>query len=252
LKRPIDEIYVTIFNRTSDQERLIGLLEDWGFSKYGIKETSAGTESEGVWVRPFNPHASIESPKSTYPFMSRNARKFIVPIYPAYHTELLPDSILRTESPMDFVENKPNRNAIRKAYISRSYFRDLIAGDIIVFYRTGSGYAPAHHTAVATTLGLVETVHLNLTSFNLFRDACQGVSVFSDNDLLRHWNYKPNNRPFVVRFLYTYSLPKRPNLSEMKSKLVLAEHPRGFELLTNDGFERLLEISNVEEGIIVD
>ena len=35
------------------------------------------------------------------------ARKFIVPIYPEYHTELLPDSILRTESPLDFVENSP-------------------------------------------------------------------------------------------------------------------------------------------------
>ncbi|MCK5017748.1 MAG: hypothetical protein KAS32_11855, partial [Candidatus Peribacteraceae bacterium] len=35
LRRPIDEIYVTIFERTSDQERLIGLLEEWGFARRG-------------------------------------------------------------------------------------------------------------------------------------------------------------------------------------------------------------------------
>lgn len=250
VQRRVDEIYVTIFNRTSGQERLIGLLEEWGFNKRGIKRSEGG--EEGVWIRSFNPMALAEAPRLTFPFMSRRARKFIVPIYPAYHTELLPDSILRTESPMDFVENKPNRNAIRKAYISRSYFRDLIPGDIIVFYRTGSGTAPAHYTAVATTLGVIESVHLGLTSFELFRDACEGVSVFSDDELRQHWDYNKRNRPFVVRFLYAYSLPRRLNLAEMKAQNIIAEHPRGFEPLTDEGFERLLEISNAEEIIVVD
>lgn len=250
LRRPIDEIYVTIFNRTSDQERLIGLLEEWGFYRRGTKKSAGG--EEGVWVRSFNPSASTEAPRSTFPFVSRKARKFIVPIYPSYHTELLPDSILRTESPMDFVENRPNRNAIRKAYISRSYFRDLMPGDIIVFYRTGSGTAPAHYTAVATTLGITESVHLGLTSFDSFRAACEGVSVFLDDELRRHWDYNPRNRPFVVRFLYAYSLPRRPNLAEMKRQGVLVEHPRGFEPLTDEGFERLLEISHAEKSIVVD
>ena len=49
----------------------------------------------------------------------------LVPIYPPYHTELLPDSILNTESPADFIEQEPHRNAIRKVYVSRSHFKDL-------------------------------------------------------------------------------------------------------------------------------
>ena len=250
LRRPVEEIYVTIFRRTSDQERLIGLLDQWGFVRHGTKHSAGGDEE--VWVREFQGHASRENPMCTFPFLSREASKFIVPIYPQYHTELMPDSILRTESAMDFIENRPNRNAIRKAYISRSYFRDLVPGDIIVFYRTGSGLAPAHYTAVATTIGIVESVHLDLHTFEEFRRACGTVSVFSDDELRRHWDYRPNNRPFVVRFLHAYSLPKRPNLAEMKRSAVLVEHPRGFEPLTDDGFERLLEISNAKNSVVVD
>ena len=83
-------------------------------------------------MRGFAAYADRNAPSITYPFVSRAARKYMVPIYPEYHTELLPDSILRTESPLDYVEHKPNRNAIRKAYISRSIRKDMRPGDIIV------------------------------------------------------------------------------------------------------------------------
>ena len=104
------EIYVTIFRRTIDQYRLIRLLEDWGFTHHGIKG-EVGGQSRGGLRPKFPPHFDLEDPRRTYPYVFGSARKFIVPIYPAYHTELLPDSILNTESPTDFVENKPNRNA---------------------------------------------------------------------------------------------------------------------------------------------
>jgi hypothetical protein len=250
LKQSIDEIYLTIFERTPEHNRLIDLIGQWGFCRHGSKISDAGEES--VWVRPFVRQAVRDHPAATYPFISREAPKFIVPIYPQYHTELLPDSILRTESPMDFVENRPNRNAIRKAYISRSHFRDLRSGDIIVFYRTRSGTAPAHYTSVATTIGVVESVHLTLSDFQSFRAACETVTVFTDVELRQHWDYYPRNRPFVVKFLSVYSLPRRPNLSEMKAEGILLTHPRGFEPLTDQGFYRLLEIANATDCPIVD
>jgi hypothetical protein len=250
LRLAVDEIYVTAFSRTVEQQSLLALLEGWGFAGAGTKNSGYGDEA--VFVRPFAPQASRACPATTYPFMCRSARKLIVPIYPQYHTELFPDSILNNESPMDFVENRPNRNAIRKAYISRSYYRDLRSGDIVVFYRTGDGVAPAHYTAVATTLGVVEAVRDGLSDFEMFRRACRGVSVFSDVELRAQWDYNPSNRPCVVRFLCTYSLPRRPNLASMKDAGVLAEHPRGFELLADDGFLRLLEISDARHCPVVD
>lgn len=112
------------------------MLEYWGFIFWGTKKSPTGTES--VYVRHFGKPADKDNPQRTFPFLSKEGKVFIVPIYPKYHTELFPDSILRTESTL-VVENKPHRNAINKVYISHSHERDLNTGDLIVFYRTG-GY----------------------------------------------------------------------------------------------------------------
>lgn len=250
LQYQVDEVYVTAFRQSSEQDRLVRLLEDWGFVHHGTKTSEAGLEH--VLVRDFRPAFAATDPRRTYPYLSRKTREFIVPIYPQYHTELLPDSILNTESPVDFVENRPNRNAISKVYVSRSYERGLCAGDIIVFYRTGSGMAPAHYTSVATTLGVVQDVVTNIGSKAAFISACRKRSVFSDQELEKQWDYKPNNRPFVVNFLYVYSLPKRPNLMQLKNAGVIADAPRGFEQLSSASFDKLLEISHANQRLIVD
>lgn len=245
----VGEIYVTIFDHGESRIRLIGLLEDWGFEYHGVKKTSSGTEA--VYKRSCLPEELEDNPRRRYPFASRSHRKFIVPIYPAYHTELFPDSVLRTESPQDFVENRPSRNAIAKVYISRSHERELEPGDIIVFYRTKSG-GPAWHTSVATTLGVVENVVTDISDLKTFIEKCRKRSVFGDEELEEHWNYYPNNRPFIVNFLYLYTFPKRLNLAALTEAGIIAEAPRGFERISDKGFERLLEGSNADERIIVD
>jgi len=178
------------------------------------------------------------------------ARPFIVPIYPDYHTELFPDSILRTESPADFVENEPHRNAISKVYISRSLERNLDSGDVIVFYRTG-GY----HRGVVTTIGIVEDTVDNIACEAEFIRLCRKRSVFDDRELARHWNYRRNSRPFVVDFLYAYSLPKRPNMKRLIEMGILRgvdDAPRGFRQISPQNLRDILEESNADEGIAVD
>jgi predicted nucleic acid-binding protein len=243
-----EEIYVTVFNKTSEQQRLILLLEDWGFVHYGNKATQSGEEL--VFVRDFSSRIDANNPRFTYPYFSIKPRKFIVPIYPQYHTELFPDSILRTESPTDFVENKPNRNAIRKVYISRSFEKNLSTGDIIVFYRTKSG-GSAHYTSVATTIGIVEKVITDISNLEQFIYLCRKRSVFTNNELAEYWNYNPRNRPFIVDFLYVHSFPKRPNLKSLIENGIIAEPPRGFERLTDESFDRLLIEANANLRIIV-
>jgi hypothetical protein len=245
----VEEIYVTAFRVTPEQDRLIRLLEDWGFKYHGTKTTRAGTEQ--VFVRDFRPHFDTVDPRRTYPYVSRKTRKFIVPIYPEYHTELLPDSILNTESPEDFVENKPNRNAISKVYVSRSYESRLHSG-IIVFYRTRSGDGPAYYTSVATTLGVVQDVITNIPNKSTFINACRKRSVFTDEELGKQWDYNLNRHPFVVNFLYTHSFPKRPNLKQLTDAHVIAEAPRGFEALTNAAFDQLLELAHADKSLIID
>jgi predicted nucleic acid-binding protein len=234
----VDEIYVTIFDKREEQERLIELLKLWGFDYYGTKTTQNGDEL--VYVRIFSKELiNIDNPKLTFPFFSRQQNLFIVPIYPQYHTELFPDSILNNQSPKDFIENYPHRNSLSKVYISRSYEKNLKSGDVIVFYMTGGKYK-----GVATTLGIVESSVLNIETEEEFISICRKRSVFTNQELSEHWNHNPANRPFIVNFLYTYSFKKRPNLEWLVDNEIISSYenvPRGFSKITVEQFDKLLK-----------
>ncbi len=248
LRYKVDEIYVTIFNRRLEQQRLINLFEEFGFVKHGVKANPNG-EKELVYVRAMNKFFTPKNPKLSYPFFSKHARSFIVPIYPQYHTNLFPDSILRTESPANFVENEPFRNAISKVYISRSHFKDLQSGDIVVFYRTGGYYQ-----GVISTIGVVENVIANIKDDKHFIELCRKRSVFTDKELIEHWEYYPKLKPFIVNFLYTYSFPKRINLKQLIEFGVIRDInsvPRGFEQLDQPKFEKILKETQTDGSIIV-
>jgi hypothetical protein len=244
----VAEIYVTVFERDGDQQRLVNLLEDFGFRRFGAKKNSYGNEA--VFTRDMSPRFESANPLLTYPFFPKSGRSFIVSIYEQYHTSLFPDSILRTESPASFVEHEPHRNAIRKVYVSRAYRRDLRSGDILVFYRTGGYYK-----GVASTIGIVESVVTGIKTAEEFISVCRKRSVFTDAELLDHWNYSRGNRPFIVNFLYSYSLPKRPNMARLIQMGIFKDvnsAPRGFEELGQGQLEGILKESEYDDRIVVD
>ena len=235
----VDEIYVTIFDKTDEQIRLIELLEMWGFVFHGLKNTVQGNEK--VYLRSFSRNANIINPKLTFPWASQTSDVYIVPIYPKYHTELFPDSILNTESPTNFIENEPHRNALSKVYISRSHVRDLKSGDLIVFYMTGGYYK-----GVATTIGIAESVITDIVDETSFIALCRKRSVFSDDELKAHWNYNKKDRPFVVNFLYTFSFPKRPNLKWLHENGIIPDildMPRGFRKISREDLNKIANYS---------
>lgn len=245
----VEEIYVTIFEKSDEQKRLINLLEDWGFNRYGEKG------GESVFVRDFRPSFNIDNPKSTYPFISLDTNIFLVPIYPKYHTELLPDSYLNNESPVNFTENEPHRNAISKAYICRSIERNIKKGDIIIFYRTATIGQSAYHTSVITTIGMVEEKIDGIKDENEFILKCRKRSIFTDNYLKEFWSYS-KFRPFVIRFLYIFSFPIGSRLNRKKLldlKIITGEENelRGLKKITKEQFLTLLRETNTNESIIV-
>jgi hypothetical protein len=245
LANKVDEIYVTIFDKRDEQKRLIELLIDWGFKEWGKKSTG-----EMVYVRNFAKKYNPENPKVTFPFISKNSRIFIVPIYPEYHTELFPDSILRTESPLNFEDNEPYRNAIRKVYVSRSFERDIKRGDILVFYRTGGIYK-----GVVSTICIIEDAIFNFKDEDDFVKACLKRSVYSEENLRNQWRYNIRNRPFIVSMLYTYSFPKRANLKTLIDNNVISgidDVPRGFKRISLQQFETILKLTETDESFIID
>ena len=248
LRLKVDEIYVTLYNRRLDQQRLINLLDDYGFSFHGYKKND--TENELVYVRDFSVKTNTEAPKTTFPFVSSRVTPFLVAIYPDYHTSLLPDSILRTESPHDFVENEPFRNAISKVFISRSHEKNLNSGDIIIFYRTGGKYK-----SVITTLGIVENVIADITDVKQFIRLCGKRSVFSEKELHEQWIYYPRLKPFIVNFLYAYSFPRRLTLDHLINLGVIRDiysAPRGFMRISFEKFRSIIRETQSDASIIVD
>jgi hypothetical protein len=248
LVNKVDEIYVTIFDKAPDQLRLIELLEEWGFKLYGEKDTPTGIEK--VYTRSFTRTVDKKIPKYTFPFIASDANIFFVPIWPDYHTELLPDSILNTESPANYKENEPHRNALSKVYISHSLERGLKPGDAILFYRTGGKYA-----GVATTVGIVEAVYDHIKTPEELYAVCRKKTFFTQDELLKFWQRYRDNKPFVVEFLYAYSLKKRPNLNRLIELGVISDLfsvPRGFSKISLANLQAVLKDSQSDESIIVD
>lgn len=245
----VEEIYVTIYENTDGQKRLVNLLEEFGFERYGFKNHGTSEAPEVVLVKSMRRAFDSRNPKMSFPFVGTSSSVFMVPIYPKYHTDLLPDSILRNESRSEFVDHAPHRNAIRKVYVSNSIERMINTGDILVFYRTGGRYK-----SVVTTLGIVDQVHLSIKNKDHFISLCRKRSVFTDEELGKQWDWKRQPPPFIVEFLYVYSFPKRPNLDDLINNRVIRDTdsaPRGFHKITLDQFETILRLSKSDLRIVV-
>lgn len=243
LKNKVEEIYVTIFDKRDEQKRLIQLLEQWGFTYWGMKN------GERVYIRDFTPVIDGTHLKHTYPYISSDKNIYIVPIYPDYHTELLPDSILNTESPKEFIEDFPHRNCIGKVYVSRAIEPHPQVGDILVFYRTGGYYK-----SVVTTIGLVEEIRYDFKNEDEFILYCRKSSVFPEDKLREIWKYSPC-KPFAIKFLYVYSFPHRINMKELIDLQVLMginDAPRGFKRITKDQFITIIKATKSDSSFIID
>lgn len=247
LQFKVDEIYVTIFDKRSEQEQLIEMLEEWGFYKFGIKTTQNGNEH--VYVREFgkNLPVNIENPKLTFPFFSRNTDKYLIKIEPQYHTELFPDSINTREDKARYTENEPHRNRISKVYISHSPDRSLKSGDIVLIYRIGET-SPKTFSSTVTTICIVESVKNSFRDFDDFFNSCNRRTMISKEDLkTKWWDRFPKYRPFVINFLYAHSLPTpKPTLNDLIKLKIFSDPmslPKGFAKLTNAQFSDLINFA---------
>ena len=127
--------------------------------------------------------------------------------------------------------------------------RRLNCGDLIIFYRTGGKYK-----SVVTTIGIVESVILNIKDESEFILKSRKRSIFSDEELKKWWNYNTYNRPFIVNFIYSYSFPKRINLEQLIKFGVIKDidsAPRGFEKITKEQFNTIIRETNSDESIII-
>lgn len=237
VKQNVDEVYVTLYEDRPELETLVGLLSRWGFEKHGIK-TSTG---ETVLTKQMRQYFSNLSPRQNFPNLLYNVQKFILPILPQYHTSLLPDSILHNENENNFVEKTPYRYALQKVYISFAPERNIHPGDLVLFYRNGVP-GNAGHTAVLTSVAIVEEAISNFASKEEYMSHVQNRSVFTNDELERFWK-QHRSKQIVLKFVFVKCFVKRPILRFLWDNDIIASPngPRPFTRITDEQFNKILK-----------
>lgn len=241
----VDEIYVTVFPKHT---KLIELFTRYGFTKIATKTGPGGVEN--VMVRSLRTISGDVT--RDFPLINMSGRKFLLSLYPQWHTRLLPDSKLHTEG-TDIVKDVSHTNSIHKVYLARMKgIEQLRRSDLLVIYRTSDNAGPAHYRSVATSICTVEEVR-DISSFATVETLlayCAPYSVFTDQELRAF--YSNRKYPTLIRFTYNAALKKRLTRAELiEHNVIDANAYAGFATLTDAGFKVVVERGGINASLVV-
>jgi L-amino acid N-acyltransferase YncA len=246
LSEEIDGIYVTVFDVHAE---LIRLFERYGFYRAGTKTTESGEEL--VYVRRLDQMSGDRL--RDYPFMHvQNKRAWLLAVYPEYHTQLLPDSILNNE-PREIVRDVSHTNTIHKVYIGKIPLTRMGPGDPVVIYRTSDKKAPAYYRSVVSSVCVVEEVKRkkDFADIDAYLMYASPHSVFS-KEVLRE-KYLEGDRLYIARMTYNVALNRRITRGRLLEDGVVTEQPRwDLRELTMTQFRQILHMGDVDARIVVD
>lgn len=241
IEEKIRKSYVTIFKKHSN---LISLLVKYGFVYWGKKA------EEDVYVKNFD--VITGDIQKDYPLIKLEGNnKFILSIYPTFHTRLFPDSQLRTER-NHVVEDLSYTNSIEKVYLSGS--RDLLEykkGDIVVIYRTAeAGYSAEYSSVLTSICTLKEIIDINDFKSEIeFLEFCVERTIFTEKELRGFWREK--RYPYIITLLYNIALNKRIIRKEMIEEIGINRMARivAYEI-TNLQVQKILEMGRSDKDFI--
>ncbi|MFC5413127.1 N-acetyltransferase [Larkinella bovis] len=244
IKYKFKEAYVTIFPKHG---YLLGLFKKYGFNEIGRKVNQNGEEL--VLQKKFN---SLEGElHRDYPLINPNAgKKYLLAIYPGFHTRLFPDSILNNEN-FDIIQDVSYTNSIHKIYICKMKVSSLRKSDIIVIYRTGDGQGPAYYRAVITSVCVVEETRRkkDFASFDEFYAYCQAYSVFTSQELKEQYD---SGDVFVIKMTYNAAFSRRVNRKILIEEIGLDPNAYwGFLSLREEQFQEIIKAGAVDESLII-
>lgn len=236
-------VYVTVFDK---QSGLIQLFEKFGFQLWGKK-----VNGELVY---YKDKTIFHNFYGDFPRVNLNCKKFLMSVYPEFHTKMFPSSRLFTEKNHS-VEDLSFTNTIEKIYIAgMSGIMSMKCGDLVVIYRTRDRNAKsAEFSSVTTSLCTVVSVKYmdEFTNEESYLKYCGKGSIFSEQEL-KHF-YASRKYPYVVKMLYNFAFPKRIIRQDLINKVGLDRNQYfGFLEVSNSQLKKILEIGEVNEGFIID
>lgn len=244
-----DEIYVTIYPK---HERLIEILTTYGFVKKALK-THEGGSNELVLVKDL--YAETGDILKDYPkIRPMGKKKYVLSIYPKYHTKLFPDSILSNEEDQRYqlIKDVSSTNSIHKIYLC--FMRDvdiLKHGDIIAIYRTSDRPGAAYFRSVITSICTVEEIKQKKDFLNLedYLKYTNKYSIFNETEL-KEWFRKPNIT--VIKMTYNIALEKRVTRQYLIEELGIDPFIYwGFFEISDDQFRGILKKGEANENYII-
>lgn len=181
----VDEVYVTVFDKHT---QLIDLLNEYGFHYFCKKKTVKSDDTielENVLVK------RIKNPDEYYPFLNIEKRKvFLIPIKEKYHELLFQDSEKNHQISMDDLNgNTTAANSIRKAFLSRANNKDILSGDILLFYASKNKRA-------ITSLGVVDAVFSGFGDFEEMFSLVRRRTAYNKEEL---HTIKKNSKEFIKK-----------------------------------------------------
>lgn len=244
------EVYVTMFDDTDELIHLRHFFEYYGFIEVGRK-LHANNRSESVLVRDMT--TRVGDFVKDYPYLDMSqGKKYLLAVKPEYHTNLFPDSILKTEH-YDILKDVSQTNSINKIYICwMKDARNLHQGDKVVIYRMNDGLGYAEYRSVATsicTISEIKTIN-DFTDVESFIQYANRYSVFSEKDLRQWYNVKPNF--VVIKMLYNLAFQKKVIRKDIIEQVgVPREAYWGIVPLSDTQFSQIIKLGNADGRYII-
>ena len=243
INEEIDVCYVTIFPK---HKGLISLVKKFGFVEFGIKGNIDNPEK--VFIKDMR--RILGDINIDFPLLNcRNSKKYLLSIYPKYHSVMFPDSILTTEN-KNMLIDVSYTNSIYKIYVCTMDVDVLKYGDIVVLYRTGENGRSAEYSAVATSVCTVlEVKHQSeFSAFEEFYKYANQYSVFEREDL-RYWYSRGGCK--AIKMTYNLALKKRIVRHDLIEKIGMTRDIYwGFFEMSNEQFYEIMKYSGSNLNIL--
>lgn len=229
----LEHIFITA--DPAQHQRLIDLLEDFGFQRAGDYGRDEVYVKRHPSVRPTPEVDPVTYNKLFFPhYLDDEERgKFIVPVVPTFHSILFPD-YRRPGDPTPLFE-LPNENAagnaIKLAYLCHATSKQVRPGDLVLFYRSED------HQSV-TSIGVVERFEI-LEDAEAIIGLVRRRTVYSMEEIQE----KASKPTKVMLFRLVGHLGRPIPYTRLKRDGVLKGYPQSITKIAHDGYLRIMDAS---------